>query len=142
MVCLDPSNLVKESAFFFQPLSLFTQKMLHHLTVGADKNYDTKDFVTECRSMTVTPHVARRETSIVDGRTTCHPGYQVSQRIRKRVEEIFGWDKTVAGGRKLRYKGVERNGLWWEVTAAAYDLLRMAKIAVAQAAKDEPCPVA
>jgi len=76
------------------------------ITVGGDKNYDTKDFVKSCRSMTVTPHVARRETSIVDGRTTRHFGYQVSQRIRKRVEEIFGWDKTVAGGRKLRYKGV------------------------------------
>jgi hypothetical protein len=101
------------------------------ITVGGDKNYDTKDFVASCRSMTVTPHVARRETSILDGRTTHHAGYKVSQRIRKRVEEIFGWDKTVAGGRKLRYKGVERNGLWWELTAAAYDLLRMAKIALA-----------
>ena len=112
------------------------------ITIGGDKNYDTKDFVTECRSMTITPHVARRETSIVDGRTTRHPGYQVSQRIRKRVEEIFGWDKTVAGGRKLRYEGVERNGLWWELTAAAYDLLRMAKIALAQQTKGKPCPVA
>lgn len=111
------------------------------ITVGGDKNYDTKDFVKSCRSMTVTPHVARRETSIVDGRTTRHSGYQVSQRIRKRVEEIFGWDKTVAGGRKLRYKGVKRNGLWWELTAAAYNLLRMAKIAMAQATRGEPCPV-
>jgi len=109
------------------------------ITVGGDKNYDTKDFVKSCRSMTVTPHVARRETSIVDARTTRHPGYQMSQRIRKRIEEIFGWDKTVAGGRKLRYKGLERNGLWWELTAAAYNLLRMAKIALAQAAKVELC---
>jgi len=110
------------------------------ITVGGDKNYDTKDFVTSCRSMVVTPHVARRDTSIVDGRTTRHAGYQVSQRVRKRVEEIFGWDKTVAGCRKLRYKGVERNRLWWELTAAAYDLLRMAKIALMQAAKGELCP--
>ena len=110
------------------------------ITVGGDKNYDTKDFVKSCRSMTVTPHVARRETSIVDARTTRHPGYQVSQRIRKRIEEIFGWDKTVAGGRKLRYKGVGHNGLWWELTAAAYNLLRMAKIALAQAAAGELCP--
>jgi transposase len=110
------------------------------ITVGGDKNYDTKEFVTKCRSMTITPHVARRETSIVDGRTTRHPGYHLSQRIRKRVEEIFGWDKTVAGGRKLRYKGVERNRLWWEITAAAYDLLRMAKIALAQAAMIDLCP--
>lgn len=100
------------------------------VTVGGDKNYDTKDFVTKCRSMKITPHVARRKTSIVDGRTTRHAGYQVSQRIRKRVEEIFGWIKTVGGGRKLRYKGVERNQLWWEFTAAAYNLLRIAKIAL------------
>jgi len=111
------------------------------ITVGGDKNYDTNDFVKSCRSMTITPHVARRETSIVDARTTRHHGYQVSQRIRKRVEEIFGWDKTVAGGRKLRYKGVERNGLWWELIATAYNLLRMAKIAMAQAIKGELCPV-
>ena len=110
------------------------------ITVGGDKNYDTKDFVTSCRSMTITPHVARRETSIVDGRTTRHAGYQVSQRIRKRVEEIFGWEKTVAGCRKLRYRGVERNRLWWEFTAAAYDLLRIARIALAQPAKGELCP--
>lgn len=110
------------------------------ITVGGDKNYDTKDFVTDCRSMKVTPHVARRETSIVDGRTTRHAGYQVSQRIRKRVEEVFGWAKTVGGGDKLRYKGVERNQLWWELTAAAYDLLRMAKISLAQDNKGEPCP--
>lgn len=110
------------------------------ITVGGDKNFDTKDFVTNCRSMVVTPHVARRDASIVDGRTTRHAGYQMSQRIRKRVEEIFGWDKTVAGCRKLRYKGMERNRLWWELTAAAYDLLRMAKIALAQAAKGKLCP--
>jgi len=110
------------------------------ITVGGDKNYDTKDFVSECRSMTITPHVARRETSIVDSRTTRHPGYQVSQRIRKRVEEIFGWDKTVAGGRKLRYKGMQRNSLWWELTAAAYNLLRMAKIALIMPAEGELCP--
>ncbi len=109
------------------------------ITVGGDKNYDTKGFVNDCRSMTITPHVARRETSIIDGRTTRHPGYQVSQRIRKRVEEIFGWAKTIAGGHKLRYRGVDNNGLWWEFTAAAYDLLRMAKIALSAQDKGEPC---
>ncbi|MBM3132528.1 MAG: transposase, partial [Chloroflexi bacterium] len=62
-------------------------------------------------------------------------------RIRKRVEEIFGWIKTIGGGRKLRYKGVERNRLWWELTAAAYDLVRMAKIALTMATKGEACPV-
>jgi transposase len=105
------------------------------VTVGADKGYDTVNFVTSCRSIKVTPHVARRQTSIVDGRTTRHTGYHVSQRIRKRVEEIFGWVKTVGGGRKLRYKGVERNNMWGELTAAAYNLLRMAKLALTMPAK-------
>ena len=102
----------------------------HRITVGADKGYDTAEFVTSCRMMNVTPHVARRQTSRVDGRTTRHAGYQVSQQIRQRVEEVFGWVKTVGGGRKLRYRGVERNRLWWEFTAAAYNLLRMAKLAL------------
>lgn len=105
------------------------------ITVGADKGYDTADFVTMCRRMNVTPHVARRQTSKVDGRTTRHAGYLSSQRIRKRVEEIFGWVKTVGGGRKLRYRGVERNRLWWELTATAYNLLRMAKLALTMSAK-------
>jgi transposase len=111
----------------------------HRVTVGADKGYDTADFIANCRMMNVTPHVARRQTSKLDGRTTRHVGYQTSQRLRKRVEEIFGWIKTVGGGRKLRYLGTERNRLWWELTAAAYDLLRIAKIAITQAAEGEPC---
>jgi len=109
------------------------------VTVGADKGYDTKDFVDRCRSMKVTPHLACRQTSKVDGRTTRHYGYHVSQRIRKRIEEIFGWVKTVGGGRKLRYKGIERNKLWWELTAVAYNLLRMAKIALKDPAEGELC---
>lgn len=99
-----------------------------HLTVGADKGYDTKDFVRECRDMDITPHVARKQHSSIDARTTHHEGYRISQRIRKRVEEIFGWVKTVAGGRKLRYRGVENNQLWAEVTMAGYNLVRMAKL--------------
>jgi transposase len=109
------------------------------VTVGADKGYDTQDFVTRCRKMNITPHVARRQTSKVDGRTTRHAGYQTSQRIRKRVEEIFGWVKTVGGGRKLRYRGIERNRLWWELTAVAYNLLRMAKLALSKPIKGELC---
>jgi transposase len=112
----------------------------HRITVGADKGYDTVDFITSCREMKVTPHVACRQTTKLDRRTTRHIGYQVSQRIRKRVEEIFGWVKTVGGGRKLRYKGLERNQLWWELTAAAYNLLRMAKITLIVPAKGELCP--
>lgn len=99
------------------------------ITIGADKGYDTRDFVVSCREMNVTPHVARRKWSIVDGRTTRHEGYSISQRVRKRIEEIWGWIKTVGGGRKLRHKGVERNQLWAELTAAAYNLVRMAKLA-------------
>jgi len=109
------------------------------VTVGGDKGYDTQDFVTRCRGMKITPHVARRQTSKVDGRTTRHAGYQVSQRIRKRVEEIFGWVKTVGGGRKLRYQGIARNRLWWELTAVAYNLLRMAKIALNTPTRGELC---
>ncbi len=103
------------------------------ITVGADKGYDTRDFVTTCREMNVTPHVARRKWSTVDKRTTRHVGYQVSQRVRKRIEEIFGWIKTVGGGRKLRYKGIVRNQLWAELTTAAYNLVRMVKLAAAHA---------
>jgi transposase len=98
------------------------------ITLGADKGYDTEDFVTECRELNVTPHVACRKYTILDKRTTQHLGYQISQRIRKRIEEIWGWMKTVGGGRKLRYKGVARNQLWAEITTAAYNLVRMAKL--------------
>jgi transposase len=98
------------------------------ITLGADKSYDTEDFVTECRELNVTPHVACRKWSILDKRTTRHAGYQISQRIRKRIEEIWGWMKTVGGGRKLRYKGVAHNQLRAEFTTAAYNLVRMAKL--------------
>lgn len=102
-------------------------------TVGADKGYDTQDFVSGCRELGVTPQVAKhtnKRRSAIDGRVTRHRGYGVSQRKRKRVEEVFGWMKTVAGGRKLRYIGVARNQLWVELTAAAYNLVRMARIAL------------
>lgn len=107
---------------------------VHRVTVGADKHYDTADFVGECRGMHVTPHVAQNTAgrrSAINGRTTRYPGYTVSQRVRKRVEEIFGWVKTVGGGRKVRYIGVARNQLWAELTAAAYNLVRMVKLALA-----------
>ena len=80
--------------------------------------------------MNTTAHVAQKRLhSAIDGRTTRHEGYHLSQRVRKRVEEVFGWMKTVGGGRKLRYRGAARNGLWFELLAAAYNLIRMARIA-------------
>lgn len=104
------------------------------ITLGADKNYDTEDFIKTCRTWNVTPHVACRQSTTLDRRTTRHAGYQISQRIRKRVEEIFGWIKTVGEGRKLRYKGIARNQLWMELAVAAYNLVRMARLAITETA--------
>jgi transposase len=101
-------------------------------TLGADKGYDVRRFVDDVRARGVTPHVAEqitsRRKSRIDRRTTRHPGYAISQRCRKKVEEIFGWVKTVGGWRKTRYRGQSRNGLWAYLTAAAYNLTRMAKL--------------
>jgi IS5 family transposase len=99
------------------------------VTVGADKGYDTKDFVAECRNLGVTPHVAqntkRRGGSAVDERTTRHAGYAVSQRKRKRIEESFGWLKTIALMRKVRHRGIRKVGWVFTFAAAAYNLVRM-----------------
>jgi len=101
-------------------------------TLGGDKGYDTAAFVTGLRAEGVTPHVAQCITahrgSKIDGRTTRHRGYALSQKCRKRIEEIFGWAKTVGGLRKTRYRGVNRTGLCAYVVAAAYNLVRMAKL--------------
>jgi IS5 family transposase len=101
------------------------------IRLGADKAYDTEDFVNELRSMGVTPHVAQNtggRRSAVDGRTTRHGGYAVSQRIRKRIEEAFGWIKTVAGQQKTRFRGRERVGWAFTFAAAAYNLVRLPKL--------------
>jgi transposase len=95
------------------------------VTVGADKGYDTKGFVADVRGLHATPHVAQKKHSAVDGRTTRHEGYSVSQQKRKRVEEIFGWMKTVGGMRKLRHRGLELVGWMFTFTAAAYNLVRI-----------------
>lgn len=95
------------------------------VTVGADKGYDTKGFVADARVLHATPHVAQKKHSAVDGRTTRHEGYKVSQQKRKRVEEIFGWMKTVGGMRKLRHRGLELVGWMFTFTAAAYNLVRI-----------------
>jgi hypothetical protein len=100
-------------------------------TLGGDKLYDTKDFVKGCRELGVTPHVAQNtsgRSSAIDGRTAGQEGYRVSQRIRKRVEEIFGWLKTVGGGRKLRYIGIRRNQLWAELAVTAFNLVRIGSL--------------
>lgn len=101
------------------------------ITLGADKAYDTEDFVNELRSMKVTPHVTQNTSgrrSAIDGRTTRHSGYVVSQRIRKRIEEAFGWIKTVAGQDKTRFRGRERVGWAFTFSVAAYNLVRLPKL--------------
>lgn|SRR5512142_395230 len=103
----------------------------HRITLGADKNYDVRDFIQELRGMKVTPHVAQKQRSAVDRRTTRHPGYQLSQTKRKRVEEIFGWLKTVGLMRKTRHRGVLRVGWMFTFTLAVYNLVRMRKLAPA-----------
>lgn len=99
------------------------------LTVGGDKNYDTADFVAECRHLQVTPHVAqndqRRGGSAIDERTTRHAGYALSQRKRKRIEECFGWMKTIAMLRKVRHRGTLKVGWIFTFAAAAYNLVRL-----------------
>jgi IS5 family transposase len=101
------------------------------VTLGGDKNYDTHDFVEELRERQVTPHVAQNDTnrkSAIDGRTTRHAGYQVSQQKRKRIEEIFGWLKTVGLLRKLRHRGTARVNWIFIFATAAYNLVRMRKL--------------
>ena len=101
------------------------------VTLGADKAYDAEDFVNELRSMKVTPHVAQSNNgraSAIDGRTTRHAGYAVSQRIRKKIEEGFGWIKTVAGQEQTRFRGRERVGFAFTFAAAAYNLVRLPKL--------------
>jgi transposase len=107
------------------------------ITLGADKGYDTRDFVAQCRARNVTPHIAQNITthrgSMIDGRTTHRTGYAVSQRVRKRVEEVFGWIKTIGGFRKTRYVGLGANQVAAHMLASAFNLLRIAKLAEAAA---------
>ena len=101
------------------------------ITLGADKAYDAEDFVNELRSMTVTPHVAQNtsgRSSAIDARTTRHGGYAISQRVRKRIEEAFGWIKTVARQEKTKFRGRGRVGWAFTFAAAAYNLVRLPKL--------------
>lgn len=112
------------------------------ITLGADKGYDTTAFVQALRQRRVTPHIAANRTvskhgverhSEIDARTTRHAGYEISQRIRKRIEEVFGWTKSAAGMRQTKFRGIERVGWAFSLTAAAYNLVRLPKL-LAQAA--------
>jgi transposase len=94
-------------------------------TVGGDKNYDVASFVAGVRELEITPHVAQKTHSAIDGRTTRHDGYAISQRKRKLVEQVFGWMKTIGGLRKLRHRGGELVDWIVTFTAAAYNLVRL-----------------
>lgn len=104
------------------------------ITVGADKNYDTKGFVNAARELQVTPHVAqntgRNGGSAIDGRTTRHSGYAVSQKFRKRIEEVFGWLKTTGQFRQTRYRGVTKINWYFTLAVTAYNLVRMRNLGV------------
>ncbi|MEM7156210.1 MAG: IS5 family transposase [Myxococcota bacterium] len=105
------------------------------VTVGADKNYDTKAFVAELRRRGFTPHVTQNITehrgSAIDGRTTRHAGYAISQRVRRRIEEIFGWFKTVGGLRRTRFRGTERTQMAAYILGKAYNILRISRLMAA-----------
>jgi transposase len=123
---LQPSGLAERDAAMMMAQRI---EGTERATVAGDKGYDTRDFVTAMRSLNVTPHVAqnekRRGGSAIDGRTTRHEGYKISQRKRKRIEEVFGWMKTVGMLRKTRHRGVFTVGWVFTFAAAAYNLVRM-----------------
>lgn len=122
------------------PVMLDRQKLkgLKPKTIGADKVYDTRDFIKELRERKITPHVAmndqRRGGSAIDGRTSRHEGYAISQRLRKKVEEIFGWMKVVGGFRRTRFRGLERTELQGPFVGAAYNLVRISRLLTLQEA--------
>lgn len=101
------------------------------ITLGADKGFDEVEFVDALRASGVTPHVSQKKTTALDGRTTRHRGYELSLRARKRIEEIFGWMKTIGVMRKTRHRGKRRVGWMFTLTAAAYNLIRMRNLALA-----------
>jgi hypothetical protein len=101
------------------------------ITLGCDKGYDAREFVDDLRELNVTPHVAQNtanRASAIDGRTTRHPGYSISQKKRKLVEEPFGWAKTIGGLARPMLRGAQRLGFKFTLTMAAYDLIRLPKL--------------
>jgi transposase len=136
-LCIDlqvtPSVGVTESEMAVRQIQTLAVGGGKPRTAGGDKGYHSKEFVQGCRALGVAPHVAEvkdRQVEGLDGRTTKAKGYQTSQRIRKRIEEIFGWMKTTGGLRKTRYRGVERTHGCAQMVAATYNLVRMAKLAM------------
>jgi transposase len=127
--CITPATGTCEREAAAEMLSQTTRQ--NRATVGADKAYDTKGFVKDCRRLRVTPHVAQKSDSAIDGRTTRHEGYGLSQRKRKRIEEVFGWIKTVASLRKLHYRGARKVEWVFTFATAAYNLVRMRNLATA-----------
>jgi transposase len=118
-------------------LAMLKPRARRRITVGADKAYDVREFVQDLRDCNITPHVAvndhvtktgKRRKSAIDGRTTRHVGYTISQTIRKRIEEAFGWSKTAGGFAKTRHRGVERVGWLFTLNVAAYNLIRIPKL--------------
>ena len=111
------------------------ERRFHPRTLGGDKGYDTRGCVGAMRACRVTPHVAQNtsgRSSATNGRTTRHRRYALSQRLRKRVEEIFGWMKTVGGFRRTRYRGLNRTGLAGYLVGTAYNLVQMARLMTAE----------
>src|SRR5467141_1396424 len=129
--CVLPASGYAERAAALELLGALDRD--RRLTLGADKGYDTRDFVAAVRLLGVTPHVAQNTTnraSAIDGRTTRHAGYAISQRRRKRVEEIFGWLKTVGLMRKTRHRGTRRVDWMFTFALAAYNLVRIRNLTV------------
>ena len=111
-----------------------TRAAAGRITLGADKAYDAAAHIAVLRRLGVTPHVAQNSSgrrSAIDGRTTRHKGYAVSQRIRKRIEEPFGWIKSAAGFRQAKHRGRDRVGWMFTLKAAAYNLIRLPKLLAA-----------
>ena len=127
---IDEANGTAEHTNAIEMLS--GQEGDKRITVAGDKGYDTRGFVEDCRRLNITPHVAQnssaRGRSAVDGRTTRHAGYVVSQRKRKLVEEVFGWFKTVGNFRRTRFKGRALTQFAAFIVAAAYNLVRMTRL--------------
>ena len=129
---VEPADGFAERRSALAMLGRLKKRHPRRVTVGADKGYDVASFIAGCRELDVTPHVAQtsdvRRRSAVDGRTARHAGYAISQRARKRIEEIFGWMKSIGGFRRTRHRGRVRTQLSAYLVGAAYNLLRMARL--------------